>query len=965
MNLSIVRKFFLPGILLVGLLSIIATGGGGGGGSSPGGGGSTGGLPPDPAGVAPLLNKAQATSFLEATAFLYSGADPIQSGVAADTIDARRAAVLRGRVIDRAGEALTGVVIRVLDYPELGQTLSRADGRFDLAVNGGGWLTLDYHKDGYLTAQRRLQVPWQDYVPVEAVVLVALDPVVTQVDLGAPGMKVARGSAVTDSDGERRATLLVPDGVSAQAVMADGSTRSLTLLDIRATEFTVGESGPEAMPAQLPPASAYTYALEYSVDQALDAMRVEFSQPLIHYSEDFIGFSVGSAVPTGYYDREQGLWIASDNGRVVKLLAIENGLAVLDTDGDNSADDAATLAALGVGEAEREQLAALYSPGQALWRVPIPHFTPWDCNWPYGPPEDAIPPPDKGPRPEHDPEDDPCEESGSILECQNQVLGETLPVAGTSFSLRYRSDRQSGHMASRTVTVPLIGTTIPDSLQAIQVSMDIAGRHLAESILSFQANDTYTFTWDGKDAYGRIVQGLQPYTVKVRYIYPVVYYDTRVEQRRAFARATGGGQAVIVGARSMSTLGIERTWQGVLSGWDLGWSGLGGWSLDLHHRHDPQAQVLWLGSGESQYRKRQPPSLIPVGGGGDSPLLANTGLPQPADDLRFDSLHDFVVAPDGSLYFTLKLQHAVYRLTPDRQIERFSSDNLLTRAGNTYDENLAFGPDGRLYLAQWGTRYIGFGNSGPQAYVFQLLRFQPDGTAEAVYGRGPGYDVNYTSYSFIVTPPAVNDMVVGADGSIYFTDENDLLSDWPRNHRVFRLAPDGSVETVAGNGTNCASGPCGDAGAAVNASVPRPQGLALDGQGNLFILTMGSAAGEFGRVRRVSPDGRITTAVGCIVQPCSQAVEGVDALSTLFQASPDGLAVTSTDNLAFVDESGGVNNDSRKIYVTTADGELVWLAGVDRGHEVANGYATQVDLGGPFAIAGIARGATPAEIILA
>jgi len=30
-----------------------------------------------------------------------------------------------------------------------------------MAVNGGGMLTLDYRKSGYLPAQRQVKVPWQ------------------------------------------------------------------------------------------------------------------------------------------------------------------------------------------------------------------------------------------------------------------------------------------------------------------------------------------------------------------------------------------------------------------------------------------------------------------------------------------------------------------------------------------------------------------------------------------------------------------------------------------------------------------------------------------------------------------------------------------------------------------------------------------------------------------------------------
>ena len=51
----------------------------------------------------------------------------------------------------------------------------RADGAFDLAVNGGGRVTVDYQKEGYLPVQRQILAPWRDYVTLPDVALVALD----------------------------------------------------------------------------------------------------------------------------------------------------------------------------------------------------------------------------------------------------------------------------------------------------------------------------------------------------------------------------------------------------------------------------------------------------------------------------------------------------------------------------------------------------------------------------------------------------------------------------------------------------------------------------------------------------------------------------------------------------------------------------------------------------------------------
>ncbi|TAL09582.1 MAG: hypothetical protein EPO03_02295, partial [Porticoccaceae bacterium] len=296
-----------------------------------------GNLPPDPATVATPLSETAITPLAESTAFLYSGPEPIQTGVAAGTIDPIRAAVVRGRVLDKGNQPLAGVTVTIKDHPEYGQTLSRADGAFDLALNGGGLLTLNYEKTGYLPVQRQVQTPWHDYVAAQDIVLIALDPLVTTVDLTADTpMQVAQGSPMTDADGSRQATVFFPQGTAASLTLPDGSTQPLTNLHVRATEYTVGSNGPQAMPGPLPATSGYTYAVELSVDEAVTtgATRVDFSQPLPVYVDNFLNFPVGEVVPVGWYDREKATWIPADNGKVIKILGIDaSGLAALDTDG--------------------------------------------------------------------------------------------------------------------------------------------------------------------------------------------------------------------------------------------------------------------------------------------------------------------------------------------------------------------------------------------------------------------------------------------------------------------------------------------------------------------------------------------------------------------------------------------------------------------------------------------------------
>jgi hypothetical protein len=163
--------------------------------------GDAGSLPPDPATIAPPLDPSVSTTIYDSTVFIYE--QGIQTDMPPDAIDIVRAAVLRGRVIDRQGNPLPGVTVSVQSHPEFGQTLSRADGQYDLVVNGGGYLSLNYTKTDYLPAQRQANVPWNDYALFDDVALIPQDAKLTVIDLSDPNapMQVAQGTPVQDADG--------------------------------------------------------------------------------------------------------------------------------------------------------------------------------------------------------------------------------------------------------------------------------------------------------------------------------------------------------------------------------------------------------------------------------------------------------------------------------------------------------------------------------------------------------------------------------------------------------------------------------------------------------------------------------------------------------------------------------------------------------------------------------------------
>ena len=64
--------------------------------------------------------------------------------------------------------------------------------------------------------------------------------------------------------------------------------------------------------------------MELSVDQALaaGAETVQFNQPILLYVETFLNLPVEIGVPMGFYDRQLGVWVPSDDERIIQIIAI-------------------------------------------------------------------------------------------------------------------------------------------------------------------------------------------------------------------------------------------------------------------------------------------------------------------------------------------------------------------------------------------------------------------------------------------------------------------------------------------------------------------------------------------------------------------------------------------------------------------------------------------------------------------
>ncbi|MEW8506759.1 MAG: hypothetical protein AB2598_08620 [Candidatus Thiodiazotropha sp.] len=706
-----------------------------------------------------------------------------------------------------------------------------------MTVNGGGLLTINYEKAGYLPVQRKVDAPWQDYVWAEDVVMIRLDEQVSTIDLSNPNapMQVAQGSPVTDEDGTRQATVLFPSGTSATMTMPDGSTQPLTALNVRATEYTIGENGPAAMPALLPPASGYTYAIELSADEAIavGAKQVEFNQSLPLYVDNFLDFPVGQPVPLGYYDFDKSAWAPSDDGRIVQILRIENGRAVLDTEGGGEPATVDVLTSLGVTDQELLMLGGLYQQGKTLWRSQVSHFTPWDCNWPYGPPVDASPPPPPPPRnpppTKKKNKTKPEKECNSIIECQSQVLGESMSIAGTPYSLNYRSNRARGWITNDRHVIKLIENVPPPSLKRIELIVIAAGKKEV-IVLDPEPDLIYTITADGSDAYGRSISAT-PIYVSLKYVYAAQYYGVESPSpfERSFDRIVSSDNRINIGRNVVNREIVFATeWRADLYADvrdipdDAIRFGLGGWSFNFHHNYNPVNKILLKGTGERLDAEN-------IGYIIENKLRTNTYIGK------------ITVDDSGNLYIAERSNDQIVKVTPsgNRTIIAGTGDRGSTGDGGLAVEarldspsDVELGPNGNIYIADQGNH--------------RIRMIDQNGIISTIAGNGEqGYsgDEGSATDASLNSPQA---LMISREGALYIADTG--------NNRIRRVSVDGVISTSAGNGTE---GFSGDGGDAVSASLNSPRGISIGPNDSLFIADTRNH-----RIRKINSQGIISTVAG-------------------------------------------------------------------------------------------------------
>jgi len=234
-------------------------------------------------------------------------------------------------------------------------------------------------------------------------------------------------------------------------------------------------------------------------------------------------------------------------------------------------------------------------------------------------------------------------------------------------------------------------------------------------------------------------------------------------------------------------------------------------------------------------------------------------------------------------------------------------------AGTYFPTSVAVDATGNLYITE--------------AYGGRIRKVTPSGEATFVAGTGtPGFsgDGGHAITAQLRNP---FDVAIDAAGNLYIADSG--------NARVRRVANDGVITTVAGNG---AAGFGGDGGPAIAAQLNNPRGIAIDATGNLYIADTGNA-----RIRKVTPNGLITTISGNGLT--ANPGENGPAIEAKLR-SPYGMVLDKSGKLYFT-EMGG-----QRVRMISTNGQITTIAGNGtRGSSGDGGPAAAAQLLGPLGLA--------------
>lgn len=340
---------------------------------------------------------------------------------------------------------------------------------------------------------------------------------------------------------------------------------------------------------------------------------------------------------------------------------------------------------------------------------------------------------------------------------------------------------------------------------------------------------------------------------------------------------------------------------------------------------DAAGDVFVADTNNGVVRKITPSGVVSTVAG--TPVFGFSGDGGPALMATFRFPEGVTVGSNGYLYIEDTGNFRIRAVSPsgtmtsvagDGQFEPTSDGVPAANASLSAPDFLSFDPSGRLLISDTGD--------------YTVRRINSDGTVQTIAGSGiqgvgQGYVLAYggpATQTLLGTP---RQAVADAKGNIYISDDYAGV--------VYIVTPDGNLNIYAGQVFVYQYG--GDNIPATSSSLVAPQGLALDSSGNLYISDPGD-----NRIRKVSPDGTITTFAGTGTAGFSG--DGGPANQAALNY-PQGIAFDSKGDLIIADR------ENNRLRMVTPDGIINTIAGTGTNASTGNGGpATSASLNHPFVV---------------
>ncbi|MBV6509295.1 MAG: Serine/threonine-protein kinase PknD [Acidimicrobiales bacterium] len=255
------------------------------------------------------------------------------------------------------------------------------------------------------------------------------------------------------------------------------------------------------------------------------------------------------------------------------------------------------------------------------------------------------------------------------------------------------------------------------------------------------------------------------------------------------------------------------------------------------------------------------------------------------------------VGASGEVFVADAVHNRVHRIDPDGSVSSVAGtgeagfggdDGPAKDARLNSPEGVAVSDGGDLYIADTGNN--------------RIRRVRADGVIETYAGSGGSGYVGDGSSARDAEFAAPSGLAVEPSGDLYIADTG--------NNVVRVVDAGGVVTTVAGRGE---SGDTGDGAPAVDALLDAPEGVATDGDGNVYVADTGN-----NRVRVISPDGVIAAFAG--TGTAGFEGDGGPAVEALLDA-PEGVAAGVGGEVYLADTGNG------RLRSVSGNGVITTIAG--------------------------------------